>query len=146
MREEETAPGSLWQGDRLIVGDLTYKGEWKNDKYSGRGEEYCSDPTYPDYRGDFRQGKRHGKGTLFSSYGTPWKEGLWENGELVSVTFEYELPDSDYGDEEEDSLFDEHGNIVIRESAEQTGKSSGFFAAKVLEITERRAAQSPSER
>jgi len=38
-----------------------------NDKYGGEGEYYCSNGDY--YIGDFKDGLKHGKGTLYNKKG-----------------------------------------------------------------------------
>lgn len=60
--------------------DITnYKGEWKNDVITGKGE--ADYKNYKNYKGMFKNGKKHGYGVL-----TYWNKhsmsGTWVNGKL----------------------------------------------------------------
>ena len=49
----------------------TYAGEWKNDKYHGRGT--LSFPDGSKYRGGWRAGKKQGQGTMTFFDGRKYK-------------------------------------------------------------------------
>lgn len=54
MRE---GPGRAW-----FASKIEYEGGWRRDKHHGRGALFYADGT-DQYRGDFRDGQRHGQGT-----------------------------------------------------------------------------------
>ncbi len=59
-------------------GKLIYKGEFQNGKWHGKGVSYF-DNGQIRYKGEFKNGLRNGKGI---SYGTLIKHGRWKDGKL----------------------------------------------------------------
>ncbi len=57
-------------------GKVIYSGEFKNGKYHGLGKLYSTKDTY--YEGEFVEGKRHGHG--IQHYGPNYYEGEYKNG------------------------------------------------------------------
>lgn len=58
-------------------GDV-YTGEWKSDKYDGKGTLKTGSSTYA---GTFKEGRKHGYGLAVFSSGN-FYEGEWENGRM----------------------------------------------------------------
>lgn len=45
-------------GTYYFIDNSVYKGEWKNDKFDGQGEEVYADGT--SYVGEYQRGKKNG--------------------------------------------------------------------------------------
>jgi hypothetical protein len=59
----------------------TYKGTMKEGRISGQGEVTYA--TGDRYIGQFKDGKRNGRGIMFTGGGSSRYEGLWKNDEPV---------------------------------------------------------------
>ena len=129
--------GDIWQGKRKGHGQLyaddakglIYDGLWKDDVPEGRGTLYAEDG---EYEGDFKAGKRHGKGRFVyaSTPGTDGRhrayEGDWENDVQHGVG----------------SYLDEHGmratyryeeGVMDEQSRQQYKARCGKAPAKIVE-------------
>lgn len=70
-----------------------YSGEWKNGKPHGYGIYKLSERSMHGsgtYEGEFENGKFHGFGKTTTLSGEIYKQGIWENGQLVTETDNYE--------------------------------------------------------
>ena len=65
--------------------DRIYVGEWKNNKYHGRGKlTHLRGPNRGwTYTGEFRNDRKHGRGTYTSANGEIMRKGIWERGKFV---------------------------------------------------------------
>lgn len=63
---------------------ILYKGEWKNDVYSGRGS-LCSVDGLIIYEGQWKNGIRSGEGTQYNEDGSVAYSGIWEDDEPAFV-------------------------------------------------------------
>ena len=62
-------------------GELIYQGEWKGEKYNGKGQLYPKQGELAGYKldGHFLDGKANGFGTLFKPDSTKEYEGYWKD-------------------------------------------------------------------
>lgn len=76
---------------------VVYTGEWKADKYHGKGKKEWTEGDYKgaSYEGDFKNNVSHGKGVYYwpgdegKKYVGPWVEGerTGKDGELYIKDF-----------------------------------------------------------
>lgn len=60
-----------------------YDGEWRRNLYWGVGTLYLGPPSFAIYKGEFVEGKQHGKGTLYSESGEVVLSGQWNAGSFA---------------------------------------------------------------
>ena len=88
--------GERWEGDSLLDlpfgygriysanNTLKYYGCMFEGKKVCYGEEYYEDGTTLEYKGNFLNNKRHGKGILYNKGSIPLFEGNWQFGDFSS--------------------------------------------------------------
>ena len=86
-----------WKREKNLKDKIEkYDGEWKNDKYEGKGIYYYKNGDR--YEGDWKNGKREGKGIYYYSYGDR-KMGDYldgeEKGKHVTLTFDGKIETND---------------------------------------------------
>lgn len=92
---EANGNGRLFDND----GNLLYKGEFRQGKYSGEGKEYSyyvekNEKTYLVYEGAFYDGNRNGLGKLYNESEDLIYEGCFVDGEKEGFGTEYSYDDS----------------------------------------------------
>ncbi len=75
-RNQKHGQGEFYQGDFL-----RYRGSFVNDQMDGYGELFYANTTQIYYKGEFVQGMRKGKGTMYYPSGRVMYEGefMWQN-------------------------------------------------------------------
>jgi hypothetical protein len=68
-------------GKMKHVNGTEYEGEYKYDKYDGRG--VLKYPNWQYYKGEFKNGLRHGHGVFYNSDGTARHRGRYKNDKLT---------------------------------------------------------------
>lgn len=69
-------------GDKGAYGHLYYEGEFKNGKRTGKGKQYYFNGSL-QYEGEFKDSKYHGKGTLYDEDGTIRHKGKFKDGNIA---------------------------------------------------------------
>ena len=64
-------------------GTIKYRGEFKDGKAHGQGTLYYKNGAIM-YKGGYKENKEHGQGTLYDKDGTIKYEGEWINGEPIN--------------------------------------------------------------
>ena len=64
-------------------GNITYEGDFINDKYEGNGKYNWEDGEY--YIGQWKNGKRYGKGKLYYKNGSIKYEGDWLDNKMQVI-------------------------------------------------------------
>jgi hypothetical protein len=90
-------------GIGIYINDITYEGEYKEDKRTGYGIYYWTDGRI--YRGYWYNGSMHGLGIYTSSNKNKEKYGLWEMGKRVCWFDQKTIEQINNGDFEYKSQF-----------------------------------------
>lgn len=83
--------GQIVETKVYIKDKETYIGNISKSSLSGYGKKICADKMV--YEGEFKNNKYHGKGTLYSNSGK-YTEGLWSDGKLQRVIREGKWSDN----------------------------------------------------
>ena len=74
--------GLLAEGDKTTLnGLIVYVGDFKDNELNGDAEEYIDGKL--SYKGEMKDSKYHGQGTLYDMNGEIEYKGKWKNGEKV---------------------------------------------------------------
>lgn len=106
-------------------GHLLYDGQWIRDKRDGFGLLYDTKESHLIYSGDFKNNKKHGKGTRFHADGDIFYEGFFENNKRHGKGIKYFKSGS-----REDVHYKEgmlHGPVVFYENDGKTIKMKGKY-------------------